>query len=543
MTLVALSHIANTARGNGLAQPLRPYPPTCKRYPLSMPEHLRALVVILFLACVVFLLARRAATDLIPEADFKRRRNLWFALTLLAFFSFSYWVYVATAAVLLTFAGKRERNPMALFYMLLFVIPPASVQIPGFGVINYVLDLNHIRLLALCVLLPASLALGRRSDTLPFGRTWPDRLLLAGIVLMSVLYLRETTLTDTLRQAFYLYVDVFLPYYVASRGVRELSDFKDAMLAFVLAAFLLSLIAVAEYVRHWLLYSALMEAMGVQWSMTGYLSRGGSLRASATTGQAIALGFVIAVAIGMYLFLQSYVRSRLQRLLGALLLGAGLFAPLSRGPWIGAGVIIAAFIATGRNAVKRLTMLALAGVLAIPLLTVVPGGEKVLNLLPFIGTIENENITYRERLIDNSWIVIQRNPLFGSFDFRSTPEMQAMIQGDGIIDIVNTYISLALRVGLVGLALFVAFFASVLLGIRKAMRAFPDKDHEERLLGRALLATLLGILVIIFTVSSITVIPIVYWSVGGLGVAYIQRVRQLRQAEPDPLTLNRLQAR
>lgn len=46
----------------------------------------------------------------------------------------------------------------------------------------------------------------------------------------------------------------------------------------------------------------------------------------------------------------------------------------------------------------------------------------MLNLLPFIGTIENENITYRERLIDNSMIVIQRNPLFGSFDFRNTPK-------------------------------------------------------------------------------------------------------------------------
>lgn len=43
--------------------------------------------------------------------------------------------------------------------------------------------------------------------------------------------------------------------------------------------------------------------------------------------------------------------------------------------------------------------------------------------------------------MDNSWIVIQRNPLFGSFDFRNTPEMQSMIQGEGIIDIVNTYIN------------------------------------------------------------------------------------------------------
>ncbi|MFK0268633.1 O-antigen ligase family protein [Pseudomonas asiatica] len=508
-----------------------------------MPEHFRALIVILFLASVVFLLARRPATDLIPLSDFKRRRNLWFLLTLLAFFSHSFWLYLGAGAVILYIAGRREHNPMALFYMLLFLVPPASVQVPGFGVVNYLVDLNHIRLLTLCVLLPAALALCRQGDTLRFGRTWPDRLLAAGLLLMSVLYLRETTLTDTLRQTLYLYVDVLLPYYVASRGLRQISDFKDTLLAFVLASFVLALIGVAEYVRHWLLYSALVDAMGVPWSMSGYLSRGGSLRASVTTGQAIALGYVMSVAIGLFLFVQGYVRRPLQRALGALLLAAGLFAPLSRGPWIGAVVIVVVFISLGKGAVRRLALLAAAGVLALPLLTIVPGGDKVLDMLPFIGNLDKENITYRARLMDNSWIVIQRNPLFGSFDFRNTPEMQSMIQGEGIIDIVNTYINLALRVGLVGLGLFVAFFAAVLHGIRKAMRSFPDKDDEQRQLGRALLATLIGILVIIFTVSSITFIPVVYWTVAGLGVAYIQMVRRLHNSQAIALADPGLQPR
>lgn len=500
-----------------------------------MPEHFRALTVILFLASVVFLLARRPATDLIPPGDFKRRRNLWFLLTVLAFVSHSFWLYLGAGAVILYLAGRREHNPMALFYMLLFLIPPASLQVPGFGLVNYLVDLNHIRLLTVCVLLPAALALRRQADTLRFGRTWPDRLLAAGLLLMSALYLRETTLTDTLRQTLYLFIDVLLPYYVASRGLRQISDFKDTLLAFVLASFLLALIGVAEYVRHWLLYSALIDAMGVPWSMSGYLSRGGSLRASVTTGQAIVLGYVMSVAIGLFLFLQGYLRRPWQRLMGALLLAAGLFAPLSRGPWIGAMVIVVVFIALGRGALRRLVLLAAAGLLALPLLTAVPGGDKVLDLLPFIGTVDKENITYRERLMDNSWIVIQRNPLFGSFDFRNTPEMQSMIQGEGIIDIVNTYINLALRVGLVGLGLFVAFFGAVLHGIRKAMRSFPDKDDERRQLGRALLATLVGILVIIFTVSSITFIPVVYWTIAGLGVAYVQMVRRLDQSQVTAL--------
>ncbi|MHC8332719.1 O-antigen ligase family protein [Pseudomonas sp. LB3P25] len=508
-----------------------------------MPEHFRALIVILVLAGIVFAIARRPAADLIPDRNFTRRRNLWFVLTLLAFVSHSFWVYAGIAAIVLGVARKSERNPVALFFFLLFLIPPSPAQIPGFGLINYFFALNHIRLMALCVLLPAFFALRKRADTVPFGRTWPDKLLAANILLTSLLYLRETTVTDTLRQTLYLFIEVFLPYYVASRALKNLSDFKDALFGFVLAAMVLSLIGLFEFSRSWLLYRALTDALGMQWEMSGYLSRGGSLRASATTGQAIALGFVISVAIGFYLYLQENVRSRLQRGLGALLLAGGLVVPLSRGPWIGAAAIITVFIATGRNAVKRIMLLAVAGALALPLLAIVPGGQKVLDLLPFIGTVEVENITYRQRLIDNAVIVIGRNPWLGSFDFRSTPEMQSMIQGQGIIDIVNTYIGIALSVGLIGLTLFVVFFVSVLLGIRKGMRSFPNKDDEARRLGRALLATLAGILITIVTVSSITVIPVVYWSVAGLGVAYAQMARRLKHTSTAVTASAHLQLR
>ena len=502
-----------------------------------MPEHIRALFVILALATVVFAFARRPAADLIPLNDFIRRRNLWLGLTVLAFISHSFWLYAALAAIVLTIARRRERNPLALFFILLFLIPPASAEIPGFGLINYLFELSHVRLLALLILLPAFFALHNRAVTLPFGRIWPDKLLALYLVLSALLQLRETTLTDTLRQSLYLFIDVFLPYYVASRTLKQLSDFKDAMLAFALAAMLLALIGTFEYARHWLLYGSLSDALGLRWGMSNYAGRGGSLRASASTGQSIVLGYVISVAIGFYLFLHAGVRSRLQQRLGALLLAAGLFATLSRGPWVGAAAMITVFIATGRNAVKRLILLGLAGVLSLPLLSIIPGGNKLIDLLPYIGTTDTGNITYREELFAKAMIVIQRNPLFGSVDYLNTAEMQSMMQGEGIIDIVNSYLAIALESGLIGLLLFAGFFTTIALGIRKALRTFQDKDAEALRLGRALLATLLGVLVTITTVSSISVIPVVYWSLAGLGAAYIQMLRSTdRQIHFDAQT-------
>lgn len=490
-----------------------------------MPEHIRALIVIIALAAIVFAFARRPAADLIPLQDFTRRRNIWFSLTILAFLSPGFWIYAGATTIVLSLTRKREHNQISLFFLLLFLIPPATIQIPGMGLINYLLALDHVRLLALLILLPAFFTLRNRTGTLPFGRTGPDKLLALYLVLNALLQLRETTLTDTLRQTLYLVIDVFLPYYVTSRALKQFSDFKDAMLAFTLAAMVLALIGVFEYTRHWLLYSSLTNALGLQWGMSNYLGRGGSLRASASTGQAIVLGFVISVAIGFYLFLHAGVRSRLQQHLGALLLAGGLFATLSRGPWVGTAIILTTFIATGKNAVKRLVLLALAGALSIPLLSITPGGNKLIDLLPYIGTIEKGNITYREELFANSMIVIERNPLFGSIDYLSTPEMQSMMQGEGIIDIVNSYLAIALSSGLIGLALFTGFFTIIALGIFNILRSSRAKDDEVLRLGRALLATLVGALVTISTVSSISVIPVVYWSLAGLGAAYIQMMR------------------
>jgi O-antigen ligase len=491
-----------------------------------MPEHLRALIVILFLAGMAFHIANRLAGSWVSLPDLARRRNLWFVLTLLAFLTHSFWAYAIVAAVVLAITSTREPNRVALFFSLLFLIPPASAQIPGLGLINYLVGLNHVRLLSLVVLLPAFFALRKNAGTLPFGRTWPDKLLALYLLLTIILTLRETSVTDTLRQAFYAFTDALLPYYVASRAAHNVARLKDAMCAFVVAALVLAIVGVFEISRHWLLYNAVVDALGLyQWGVDQYLGRSGLLRASASTGHSIALGYVMAVAIGFYLYLPASAHSRLYRRLGGLMLVGGLIAPLARGPWVGVVALLATYIATGRQALRRLGMMAMAGLVTLPLLAVLPGGSKLIGLLPFIGSVETGNITYREKVMENGWIVIQRNPWFGSVDFLKTPEMEALRQGQGIIDIVNTYVGVALSYGLVGLGLFVGFFAMTLIGIRKAMRTIPDKDDEMHRLGRALFATLTGILVIIFTVSSITIIPVVYWSVAGLGVAYAQMGR------------------
>ena len=495
-----------------------------------MPEHLRALVVILIIAALTFTLAKKAIGPIVTYTRFNQWRSAWFVLTLIAFLSFNFWVYVVVGGLYLLFF-LRDTNKVSAYFLLILAVPPLSSSISGMGVVNYLFEINHFRLLSLLVLLPAFMRLYRNSNTLTLGKIWPDRFLLAYIILSIALQLRDTTITDTLRYAFYTFTDIFLPYYVVSRALQKQEDFKHAISALVVATLIVAAIGVFEFVRHWLLYTPLSSVWGINSGMGSYLGRAENLRALASLGQPIVLGYAMVVALGCYFSLHQSIKNTTVRRVVLALLVLGNIVPLSRGPWVGALILFIVFILTGKSAIKRLAIFVISSILALAVLSVTPGGDKAINLLPFIGHTETANIEYRDKLIENSMRVIKRHPWFGSVNYLETPEMQEMIQGQGIIDIVNSYVRISLELGLVGLTLFIGVFATVLLGINRSRKKIADKASELSLMGRSLTATIMAILVMIVTVSSINAIPIIYWSFAGLGVAYMQIVKKQVQTQ------------
>lgn len=503
-----------------------------------MPSHLKAMVVVIVLGAIVFMVAKAPACAVASAGpDYERRRNLWFALTLAAFLAHDFWIFIVVAAVLLLVAASREQNKLAMYFLLLFAVPMIPAQIPGLGIVQHLFTVNYARVLALAVLLPAYLELRRRSDTEPFGRLLCDKVLLAYLALQFLLMLSVSTFTNSLRHGvFYAFIDVFLPYYVASRALRSVQSFRDALMAFVVAALVLAPIAVFEMQTHWLLYAALDDALGTSWGYGRYLERDvGILRAQATAGQPIPLGYVMAVAIGFGLYLKAIARDRTLAWLAILLLVAGLVAPISRGPWIGALAIVAVFVATGAQAWRKLAALAATGGVFVLVLLATSGDDSVKRFLPFIGDVETENISYRQRLLQIAIAVILERPLFGAYDYIYSPAFMELRTGSaGFIDIVNTYVGVGLSSGLVGLALFASFFVAAAVGVAAAMRRLKNEQAELHVLGQALLATLVGILLIIFTTSSITVIPLVYWATAGMCVAYASRVRALAELGARP---------
>ena len=90
---------------------------------MDLQAHLKPLIVILAVAWAVFAIAKPSCLRFMPEATFRLRRNVWYALTVVAFLSPAFWMYAVFAIAVLLIAGRRDPNPLAMFVLVTFTVP------------------------------------------------------------------------------------------------------------------------------------------------------------------------------------------------------------------------------------------------------------------------------------------------------------------------------------------------------------------------------------------------------------------------------------
>lgn len=491
-----------------------------------MVTNLKALLVVMVMALAVFHFSKPICLSFMDEADFKLRRNVWVFLTAVAFISPNFWIFIIVASLAYAWAGRKDKNPIALYVLMLHIIPPVSVDLPSV-IVNSLFEINNYRVLTLTILVPVAWRLFSAKKKIDFeNKKAVDRFMLAFIALQLFALMPYEDITNTVRRGFLMLLDSYVLLYVICRTCIDRKKIVEVLSVYCLASAILVPIAVFESVKLWLPYTELTNIWDIP-NRGAYLFRDGSLRAQASTGHSLALGYILAMAFGVWLFLATYVKSPKVRVIGYLGVWAGLISALSRAPWLTAVLVFFVYIILNKQGFSKLRKVVLVSLPIIGIALVSPLAPKIIDKLPFVGTVDSFNVNYREQLAASSWELIKRNPFLGDPMFMD--HLENMRQGEGIIDLVNVYASIAMPYGGIGLFLFMGPFIWAFRSAWKLSRKTLLIDTELSLLGAVIIACMIGTAFFMATGSFYGALPQFYYLVIGLAICY----GQLKYAESD----------
>jgi len=482
-----------------------------------MPAYLKAYVAVMLLSLIaVAFLQKTLVPGAISNADFVRRRNLWLLITSVAFLSSNFWVYAVLCVIVAARAARAETNRLALFVGLVFAVPPLTRVLPGFGPIEYILPFNHERLLNYAILCPYAISLFKNRHSRPRGPRAPDVLVGMYILYLIISCGYQQPLQATIRQAFNLVTDIGVVYYVASRSLKSVKDYREVVTAFVFGMSIVALVALLETTKSWLVYESLNLPFGARGS--AYHTRGdlGLIRAKGSLGHPIVLSFACAVTLMLVQSISSYISTNARRLMLMGLIFGGMLVSFSRGPWVGAFAGMLYLLSSGPGKGRRLGSTLVVSAVLVGMLALTPFGRDIFKMLPLVGDADTGSVLYRQQLWNVSIVVLQQNLWFGDMHFLQNPLMEVMRQGEGIIDMVNSYLQIGLGYGIFGVGLFLASAALCWKCARPRADPWDPDAAEARRMSTALRAVIVVTLVTIGTVSSIDFVPLITWLTFGL---------------------------
>ncbi|KXU32642.1 hypothetical protein A0J57_08800 [Sphingobium sp. 22B] len=296
------------------------------------------------------------------------------------------------------------------------------------------------------------------------------------VFLIAAALSRETSLSNFLRFTSNVVLDLGVPYYLVSRGVRDIDELRRALLWMGCGAVTLGSILVYEAMRGWPIYNELNGQYGLMPFLIK--ARGGMLRAGGPFIEPTSAAMVLAICMLALWVCGDAFRSRRHHGLVFLIAFAGLVAPQSRGAWIGLGfalVLGELYLGRYRPLLKR-AMLAGCG-LSVLLLAALSSPSLSESLGLSGGSSDTSE--YRRQLFDRGMEEYWHSPVIGF----SMPELNIRLhdlrQGEGIIDFVNTYIWIMLISGGIGLILFVGAFFRYMMGLYRCRKP-TGRDRSDR---------------------------------------------------------------
>lgn len=327
--------------------------------------------------------------------------------------------------------------------------------------------------------------------------------------------------TGVIRTFITYFVPYAASYFTLSRLRIERPELVLRLLVFAAAG--AGLLCLFETARHWPLYAGIDAVKREMWILDApyiWLERGGILRSYGPYAHPLTGGAMLGIAaIGAWGLWQVRGKSLPLILLGAAIL-LGLGSTLSRSGLVLLAVGIAAFqFLRGRYLIAIL----------VPLI-----GVLALFGLPILSQADAQfSTTYRLGLITGVPAALGHRIWFGYREAVAAGLLDKFIQGQGIVDLVNTYIALVVQGGVVSLLLFVMLLASTFGHYRAIRKGRPDP--EQLVLAQVLLAIQVALIVALALLSSWVAPMQVSFLVLALLVALraeVKRVRTARKSAP-----------
>jgi hypothetical protein len=483
---------------------------------------LAGVAYIWFAQAVAFLLMPRA----IPFAMRARALGFWAITVVIVLVFQNPLIALFGAAAMLVIAAPFSPAQRASFFLIAIPAVPVFIVAPlPFPGINYLTDITHYKLTCMIVLLPVLfLAQGgeKRQSTL----SGPGAFVLIYATYATLLITLSYGITLGLRFLVDQVLLVIVPYFAVLVALRKTEDVDSFFQAFLIAALMLATVALVSTLVRWDIYA------GASSLITEV--RDGTLRINATAGTH-SLAFHLAAGV----MVLEYLRYRLAmgwvwtNVLRVVLV-AGMLTADSRGAL--GGLVIAYGLYTVimlRSAALRAILLSAAAVGSIGAIIWLTQGE--------VATYDEfGTFAYRQELLRTSIEYIGKYPFFGDRYFMQSGSFDHLIQGQGIIDITNLYLQVALTFGLVGLFFFLCVFFFPPLAMGRALlrvnrpkgisKVFDETSTEEERWFRASAVTVsicAGWLFLVATTSNVGLTP----HIGIVFAAICCALRKVRQAE------------
>jgi O-antigen ligase len=404
------------------------------------------------------------------DAAWVKRAPLWIMLSMFMIGMWGHFVWIAYIALLaaLPIAAKSRADAAALYCVLTVSMPYLNLNFFAGG--HYVLALNKY---VFCALGLGVALILRREKTFVLKRARFDIPVLI-IAVLELAQARDPIVTETIRQSLPALLMILLPYFLLSRALNTPEDIRRFLIALTLAGFVMAAVATVEARLHWLIYKGIEQNLDLHSRLSGYgKMRAGMLRAPASFPESTSLGTFLAIACMAAFSVRTSFASTGKWIVMLFVLLLGLLSANSRGAVIAVAIGAIAWDFYCRRYGALSAKILAAGFAYLCALT-------LAQFSPFFaamvgkGSGTQATTDYRFELLRRGMEEIHKHPILGQTLKAALDNLEDLRQGEGIIDLVNGYISFGLTLGypgIIGLALTFVSLALAMFAARRKLQA------------------------------------------------------------------------